>query len=60
VLAAEGYPDAPRKGAAVTIPEELPEGVTVFHAGTARGDDGVLRASGGRVLTITAVAPTFA
>jgi phosphoribosylamine--glycine ligase len=60
VLAAEGYPDAPRKGAAVTIPEHLPEGVTVFHAGTARDQTGVLRASGGRVLTITAVAPTFA
>jgi phosphoribosylamine---glycine ligase len=60
VLAAEGYPDAPRRGAAVTIPEDLPEGVTVFHAGTARDQAGVLRASGGRVLTVTAVAPTFA
>jgi phosphoribosylamine--glycine ligase len=60
VLAAEGYPDAPRKGAVVTIPEDLPDGVTVFHAGTARDEAGVLRASGGRVLTITAVAPTFA
>jgi phosphoribosylamine---glycine ligase len=60
VLAAEGYPDAPRKGAAVRIPEGLPEGVTVFHAGTARDQAGVLRTNGGRVLTITAVAPTFA
>jgi phosphoribosylamine---glycine ligase len=60
VLAAAGYPDAPRKGAAITIPDDLPEGVTVFHAGTTRDQSGVLRASGGRVLTVTAVAPTFA
>jgi phosphoribosylamine--glycine ligase len=60
VLAAEGYPDAPSKGAAITIPGHLPEGVTVFHAGTTRDDGGVLRANGGRVLTVTAVAPTFA
>jgi len=60
VLAARGYPDAPEKGAVITIPRDLPDGVTVFHAGTARGDDGVLRASGGRVLTVTAVATDFA
>jgi phosphoribosylamine--glycine ligase len=59
VLAAEGYPDAPRKGAAITIPAALPEEVTVFHAGTTRDQDGVLRASGGRVLAVTAVAPRF-
>jgi phosphoribosylamine--glycine ligase len=58
VLAAEGYPDAPKKGAAITIPEKLPAGVTVFHAGTAV-KDGTLVANGGRVLTVTAVAPTF-
>lgn len=59
VLAARGYPDSPEKGDAITIPERLPEGVTVFHAGTARGDDGVLRVGGGRVLNVTAVASTF-
>jgi phosphoribosylamine---glycine ligase len=59
VLAARGYPDAPEKGAAIVIPARLPDGVTVFHAGTSRGADGVLRASGGRVLNVTAVAPTF-
>jgi len=59
VLAAEGYPDAPAKGAAISIPDILPAGVTVFHAGTARGADGVLRVGGGRVLNVTAVAPTF-
>ena len=37
---------------------KLPAGVTVFHAGTSDAD-GTLRANGGRVLTVTAVAPTF-
>jgi phosphoribosylamine--glycine ligase len=60
VLAARGYPDRPEKGAEIHVPATLPPGVTVFHAGTARGADGVLRASGGRVLNVTAVAPTFA
>jgi phosphoribosylamine---glycine ligase len=59
VLASRGYPDRPEQGAAIRIPEQLPAGVTVFHAGTARGPDGVLRANGGRVLNVTAVAPTF-
>jgi phosphoribosylamine---glycine ligase len=60
VLASRGYPDRPEQGAAIRIPEELPAGVTVFQAGTARGPDGVLRVSGGRVLNVTAVAPSFA
>ena len=60
VLAAAGYPDAPVRGAAVVIPDELPEGVTVYHAGTRLDASGVLRVNGGRVLNVTAVAPTFA
>jgi phosphoribosylamine--glycine ligase len=59
VLAAQGYPDRPQKGAAITIPEDLPPGVTVFHAGTTVDDAGMLRVAGGRVLNVTAVAPTF-
>lgn len=59
VLAARGYPDAPEKGAVISIPDRLPAGVTVFHAGTAAGPDGALRAAGGRVLNVTAVASTF-
>ena len=43
----------------IVLPKSLPEGVTVFHAGTSRGSDGVLRVSGGRVLTVTAVAASF-
>jgi len=60
VLASEGYPDASRKGAEINIPPDLPEGVSVFHAGTMLDDAGVLRVAGGRVLSVTAVAPTFA
>ncbi|HEY8259039.1 MAG TPA: phosphoribosylamine--glycine ligase [Gemmatimonadales bacterium] len=60
VLASSGYPDDPRRGAAITIPATLPEGVTVFHAGTTRGPDGTLRTNGGRVLNVTAMARSFA
>jgi phosphoribosylamine--glycine ligase len=60
VLASAGYPDNPKRGAAITVPAALPDGVTVFHAGTTRGPDGTLRANGGRVLNVTAVARSFA
>ena len=60
VLASRGYPDIPDKGAAIVLPDHVPEGVTIFHAGTARGADGVLRVNGGRVLNVTAVASGFA
>jgi phosphoribosylamine--glycine ligase len=59
VLAARGYPDQPETGASITIPDDLPPGVTVFHAGTSRDADGTLRVSGGRVLAVTAVGETF-
>lgn len=62
VLAASGYPDSPQTGAAIVIPRQLEEDpdTHVFHAGTAVGTDGVLRAAGGRVLAVTATAPTVA
>jgi phosphoribosylamine--glycine ligase len=51
VMAAEGYPDSPRKGDVISgIPAETPESVT-FHAGTAVAD-GKLVTSGGRVLCV--------
>jgi phosphoribosylamine--glycine ligase len=59
VLASTGYPDAPKKGAEIRIPKRLPAGVTIFHAGTLRDADGALRANGGRVLNVTAIAPSF-
>jgi phosphoribosylamine--glycine ligase len=59
ILAAAGYPDAPEKGAVITIAKDHAPGVTVYHAGTRRREDGALVVSGGRVLAVTAVAPTF-
>ncbi len=59
VLAAAGYPDTPQRGAPISIPADLPPEVTVYHAGTQALDDGSLVVSGGRVLTVTAVAATF-
>jgi len=54
VMAAAGYPDAPRKGDRITgIPEATDEAV-VFHAGTTLDGD-VLATSGGRVLCVTAL-----
>ena len=51
VMAAAGYPDAPRKGDAITgIPAETADCVT-FHAGTAN-TGGKLTTSGGRVLCV--------
>ncbi|MEP7324765.1 MAG: phosphoribosylamine--glycine ligase, partial [Gemmatimonadota bacterium] len=59
VLASRGYPEHPEKGAEIIIPGDLGPGVQVFHAGTARGDDGVLRVAGGRVLNATGTGATF-
>jgi phosphoribosylamine---glycine ligase len=55
VLAAQGYPGTPKKGGRIDdIPSAETGGAKVFHAGTALGLDGVLTASGGRVLNVTA------
>jgi phosphoribosylamine--glycine ligase len=61
IVAARGYPGVPTSGGAIEAIEaaEQVEGVTVFHAGTAK-QDGRLVARGGRVLAVTAVADTFA
>jgi phosphoribosylamine--glycine ligase len=58
VMAAEGYPDAPRTGTAILGAEQdFGPDVAVFHAGTTRDSDGILRAAGGRVLNICARGP---
>ncbi|HEV2767254.1 MAG TPA: phosphoribosylamine--glycine ligase [Acidimicrobiales bacterium] len=61
VCAAEGYPEAPRRGdriegldAAAAV-----EGVTVYCAGVTGAGDRVLRTAGGRVLDVTAMGPTL-
>jgi phosphoribosylamine--glycine ligase len=52
VLAAGGYPEAPRLGEPIEGLDELPEGVLAFHAGTRRDEGGRLVTAGGRVLTV--------
>jgi phosphoribosylamine--glycine ligase len=66
VLASPGYPDNPRTGDPITglllngQSTARVDGVTVFHAGTRRASvKGPFRTAGGRVLGITAVAPTL-
>ena len=66
VMASQGYPEHPRTGDTI---EGLDvsgqsvariEGATVFHAGTGRHTrDGPFHTAGGRVLGVTAVAPTL-
>jgi phosphoribosylamine--glycine ligase len=61
VLAAPGYPESPTTGGTITGVDaaEQVEGVRVLHAGTALAADGTLTSSGGRVLSVTAVADTL-
>ncbi|WP_375571944.1 phosphoribosylamine--glycine ligase [Ahrensia marina] len=59
VMATQGYPGGYAKGSSITLPEQSNGDVMVFHAGTARDDDGTLRAIGGRVLNVTARGSTL-
>jgi phosphoribosylamine---glycine ligase len=60
VLASGGYPDAFETGRIISGLDEAEgvEGVTVFHAGTAR-HDGQLVTAGGRVLTVVGRGPDY-
>ncbi|HSU12651.1 phosphoribosylamine--glycine ligase [Longimicrobium sp.] len=62
VLASAGYPGDYRSGAEIGIPPGLESSgdVIVFHAGTKREADGRLVTAGGRVLAVTALAPSVA
>ena len=53
VMAAEGYPDTPKKGGRIDLDEAEANGARVFHAGT-KLDGDTLTSSGGRVLNVTA------
>ncbi|HYA67856.1 MAG TPA: phosphoribosylamine--glycine ligase [Acidimicrobiales bacterium] len=61
VLASAGYPESPRLGDTIDGVDDagLLPGVTVFHAGTRREHDGRLVSAGGRVLGVTALAPSL-
>jgi phosphoribosylamine--glycine ligase len=61
VMAAAGYPEAPRTGDVILGLDEaarMPD-TRVFHAGTRPGPDGTVVTSGGRVLGVTASGADF-
>ena len=60
ILASGGYPQKYHKGYPISGLDAngQADGVTVYHAGTALAD-GVYKTAGGRVLGVTAVAPTL-
>ena len=51
VLAAEGYPESPVKGAPINGLDAVPDDVLIFHAGT-RSEGKKLLVDGGRVLNV--------
>lgn len=57
VIASDGYPKSYNKGYVITE-IEMPENITVYHAGTAL-KDGKIVTSGGRVIGVTATADTL-
>lgn len=61
VLTSAGYPGSYEKGKVISGIEDAcaMDGVTVYHAGTKLDDEGRVLTNGGRVLDVTAVAPTF-
>ncbi len=62
VMAAKGYPGSYEKGSVIRGIEAAggnSDDVKVFHAGTKKGPAGEILANGGRVLNVTAMAPTI-
>ena len=58
VLAAAGYPDAPRKGDAISGLDVARDDCKIFHAATAQEGEHIVTA-GGRVLCVTALGETL-
>ncbi|MCL2862137.1 MAG: phosphoribosylamine--glycine ligase [Firmicutes bacterium] len=58
VLASGGYPEKYEKHIPITLPDKLPEGVTIFHAGTAMINNQLVT-NGGRVINISALGKTI-
>jgi phosphoribosylamine--glycine ligase len=59
VLAAKGYPEKYPKGDAIKLPRTVGAGEFVFHAGTTVSTNREIVTNGGRVLGVTALAPTL-
>jgi phosphoribosylamine--glycine ligase len=60
VMAANGYPGSYDKGTVINGIDAMSDDTVVFHAGTARAEDGTITAIGGRVLNVTARGKTVA
>jgi len=58
ILASGGYPGSYEKGKIMTFPENTPANVDIIHAGSKISGDNLVT-NGGRVLGITATAPTL-
>jgi phosphoribosylamine--glycine ligase len=59
MLASGGYPGSYETGKPISGLDDVDPDVIVFHAATKRDDRGRLVTNGGRVLAVTAEAPTF-
>ncbi len=59
VLASKGYPGSYPKGEKISLPQTLPENVSIIHAGTKKEEDGSILTNGGRVLNVTALGPSL-
>lgn len=57
VLASQGYPKKYETGFEITVPDNIEQ--SVYYAGVKAGENGTLLTAGGRVLNVTAVAPTL-
>ncbi|MBI1300717.1 MAG: phosphoribosylamine--glycine ligase [Alphaproteobacteria bacterium] len=62
VMAAKGYPGSYEKNTVIKGIDQANQvnGVTVFHAGTTKGENGEILSVGGRVLGVTAIGTTIA
>ena len=58
VMAAEGYPNTPKKGGEIILPEINDATSYIYHAGTALAGNKII-ANGGRVLNITSKGNTI-
>ena len=60
MLASGGYPGAYETGKPISGLDDLDSDIAIFHAGTKRDASGGFVTNGGRVLGVTATAPTIA
>lgn len=59
MLASAGYPGSYTKGKPITIPNSVPSGVEIFHAGSTIDKNYTCITNGGRVLAVTGVSTTI-